>query len=161
MSANAFPKTPFDSSFPIEEVVFPVECAATIADQALTAMAAAFNSVGFFVLACPPRPEPRENLLALAPLLGRVVPHNRSDCYGVLAVNPSKKVPGFIDSSYEAHPPHTDGSFKDAPEKVIVLQCVVPASVGGTSFLGSGKLAHDRRRRPIPPACLPSMMTTP
>jgi len=155
MSANASPKLPFDSGFSINDVVFNTNSAASMSDQGLAAMTDAFNSVGFFILACAPRPEPRENLLALAPLLGHVVPHNRSDRYGVLAVNPDNKVPGFIDSSNEAHLPHTDGSFKDVPEKVIALQCVVPASTGGTSLLGSGKFAHDQLAASDPASLAP------
>ncbi|MEM8951267.1 MAG: TauD/TfdA family dioxygenase [Pseudomonadota bacterium] len=125
------------------ELVFAVPSGAAIEDRTLGKIVDAYNTYGFFILSCPPRPDPKENLLAISPFLGRVVPHNRSDHYGILAVNAKDNVPGFIDSTSEAHPPHTDGSFKDEPERVIALQCVVPAAKGGTSVLGSGKLAHD------------------
>ncbi len=136
-------KVAFDSDMPVDELVFSTRAGAAIDDQTLEHMVDAYNTYGFFVLDCPPRPDPREDLLAIAPFFGRVVPHNRSDQYGILAVSPEKQVAGFIDSTNQAHPPHTDGAFKDQPEKVIALQCVIPASSGGTSFLGSAKLAHD------------------
>ncbi|MGI9487062.1 MAG: TauD/TfdA family dioxygenase [Geminicoccaceae bacterium] len=136
-------KVAFGSDMPIEELIFSTRAGAAIDDRTLEQMVDAYNTYGFFILDCPPRPDPREDLLAIAPFFGRVVTHNRSDHYGILAVNPEKKVDGFIDSTNQAHPPHTDGAFKDQPEKVITLQCVVPADSGGTSLLGSAKLAHD------------------
>lgn len=147
-------KVAFGSDMPIDELIFSTRAGAAIDDRTLGQVVDAYNAYGFFVLDCSPRPDPREDLLAIAPFFGRVVPHNRSDPYGILAVNPEKKVDGFIDSTSQAHPPHTDGAFKDRPEKVIALQCVTPANRGGSSLLGSGKLAHDTLAAMDPDAAL-------
>ncbi len=134
-------KTPSPNTS-IDDAIFKATSAATLSDSTLDDIERRFNAEGFVILEFDPRPDPEENLLCLAPLLGHVVPHNRSNRYGILSVNAAAPKPGFIDSSNQAHPPHTDGAFKDNPEKVIALQCIVPAESGGTSFLGSGKSAH-------------------
>lgn len=135
--------TGFGSDLQVNPLTFKAASGAALSDRMLDDIQEGFNAFGFVIMEFEPRSEPKEDLLALSPFFGRVVRHNRSDRYGILAVNADKPVEGFIDSSNEAHPPHTDGAFKDAPEKVVALQCVLPAKVGGTSLLGSGKLAHD------------------
>lgn len=137
-------KVPFNSNMTIAELTFPIDTVATMPEGIVDNIVDTFNTHGAVVLECAPRHEPKENLLALAPFFGRVVPHNRSDRHGILPVNALKPVSGFIDSTDQEHPLHTDGSFKDNPEKVTALQCVVPAQTGGSSLLASGKLAHDQ-----------------
>ena len=143
MKKQEHAKVGFGSDFPIEEATFEISYVSQMSPSVIDRIIQAFNSFGFFVLKCAPAAEPRDNLLALAPFFGRVVPHNRSDRHGVLSVNASAPKAGFIDSMSLPHPLHTDGAFKDHPEKIIALQCVVPAEKGGTSLLSSGKRAHD------------------
>lgn len=133
----------FGPDFSVDDVTFKASSGATIPDRTVDEIVGQFNKHGFVILQFEPRPEPRENLLALTPFFGRVVPHDRSDRCGILSVNADNPTPGFIDSSHKTHPPHTDGAFKDDPERIVALQCVVPAESGGTSLLGSGKYAHS------------------
>ncbi len=143
MAKQEHTKVGFASDFPIEDVTFEISSVSQMSTSVIDKIVQTFNSLGFFIVKCAPATEPRDNLLALAPFFGRVVPHNRSDRHGVLSVNAKAPKPGFIDSMSLPHPLHTDGAFKDDPEKVIALQCVVPAEKGGTSLLSSGKRAHD------------------
>lgn len=143
MKKQEHSKVGFASDFPVEEATFAISGVSQMSTSVIDKMVQTFNSLGFFILKCAPASEPRDNLLALAPFFGRVVPHNRSDRHGVLSVNAKVPKVGFIDSMSLPHPLHTDGAFKDHPEKVIALQCVVPAERGGTSLLSSGKRAHD------------------
>ncbi|GAA3168023.1 hypothetical protein GCM10017688_15270 [Streptomyces ramulosus] len=45
---------------------------------------------------------------------------------------------------------HTDGAFRDAPEKIITLQCVTPAATGGMTLLASAQAAYDHVARVFP-----------
>lgn len=113
----------------------------TGAEQA--ALVSVFNRYGFAILDCDPHPEPRRNSLALRDLFGAPVWHDRADEDGVVPIDSSLRVAGYIGSSSEEHPPHTDGAFADRPEKIMTLRCEIAARTGGDSFVCSAKAAHD------------------
>ncbi|AJX34918.1 TauD/TfdA family dioxygenase [Burkholderia oklahomensis] len=133
-------RQPFDSTLPLTEVTLPVRSPCTMTDDEISDMIGTFNRYGFVILDC--ESSERENLLALKPLLGNAAPHKRADADGVVPINAFKPVAGHIDSSHEAHLPHTDGAFSDAPERIITLQCVRPSQEGGLSTLSSAKAAY-------------------
>jgi len=137
-------KISFGPDFDVDGVTFKVDGPTSLmSEQLVGKIREALSGVGFCILSCDPRDVPRDDLVALAPLFGRVVPHRRADHYGILGVNARNPVAGFIDSSHQEHRLHTDGAFSDDPEKLITLQCVEPSKSGGASILSSGKAAHD------------------
>ncbi|KVK84294.1 TauD/TfdA family dioxygenase [Burkholderia sp. MSMB1498] len=133
-------RQPFDSTLPLAEVTLPIHSPGTMTGDGISDMVGTFNRYGFVILDC--ESSERDNLLALKPLLGNAAPHKRADGDGVVPINAFKPVDGHIDSSHEAHLPHTDGAFSDAPERIITLQCVRPSHQGGLSTLSSAKAAY-------------------
>ena len=130
----------FGPDLDIHRLIYPIGSVGEMAGKTIDRWARTFAEIGFVVLAS--RSTDRHQLLSLAPLLGNVVRHNRSDAFGVLSVNATNPQPGFIDSENGEHPLHTDGAFKDQPERIVALQCVVPAEKGGTTLLTSASHAY-------------------
>lgn len=130
----------FGPDLDIDRLIYSIDSVDEMSDETIDQWAKTFAEIGFVILAI--KSTSRHQLLSLAPLLGHIVPHNRSDAFGVLSVNATNPQPGFIDSENSEHPLHTDGSFKDQPERIVALQCVVPADEGGTTVLASAKHAY-------------------
>jgi alpha-ketoglutarate-dependent taurine dioxygenase len=131
----------FGPDLDIDRSIYSVDSVDDMSEKTINGWAKTFAEIGFVVLAC--RSTARHQLLSLAPLLGSIVQHNRGDAFGVLSVNATNPQPGFIDSENSEHPLHTDGAFKDQPEKIVALQCVVPAEEGGTTVLTSASYAYN------------------
>ncbi len=79
-------------------------------------------------------------LLSLAPLLGEVWRHRRSDAQGIARIQPTGEYPGYLGTSPDEHPPHTDGAYHSRPPRFVCMLCEVPSRHGGESVLVSGKL---------------------
>lgn len=133
----------FDGSLRVGDLVVGVISISTMTDSQIDAFLSIYNRFGFCVIGCNPRDNPRDDLLGLSTLFGRVAPHVRADRFGVLSVDPARPLAGFIGSTSDVHPPHTDGAFSQRPETVFALQCEVAAEDGGESVLSSGKAAYD------------------
>lgn len=139
-SAQALSRQPFDGTLPLSEVTPPIRTPRTMTDDEVSGMIETFNRYGFVILDC--ESSERDDLLALKTWLGNAAPHKRADADGVVPINAFEPVAGHIDSSHEAHLPHTDGAFSDTPERIITLQCVRPSRNGGLSTLSSAKAAY-------------------
>jgi alpha-ketoglutarate-dependent taurine dioxygenase len=133
----------FDAHLPLGDQIVRVPSIRRMSLVHLRAMVDAFNRFGFVILECEDRTDSREDLLALKWYLGNAAPHPRADDDGVVPISNAKTVAGFLGSSSQAHLPHTDGSFRDVPEKITTLQCVVQPEAGALSVLGSAKAAYD------------------
>jgi alpha-ketoglutarate-dependent taurine dioxygenase len=133
----------FDTHLPLGEQVIGVPSVRGMSLVHLRAMVDAFNRYGFVILECEDQTDGRDDLLALKWYLGNAAPHPRADEDGVVPISNARTVAGFLGSSSRAHLPHTDGAFRDVPEKITTLQCVVQPAVPGLSVLCSAKAAYD------------------
>jgi alpha-ketoglutarate-dependent taurine dioxygenase len=106
-----------------------------------------FNKYGVAVLVCKDRSEPRINSVALKQYFGNVILHDRADEDGIVPIDPSDPIPGYLGSTCAEHPPHTDGAFSLEPEQILTLQCVVATTDGGLTQLISGDSAYDYMAR--------------
>lgn len=109
----------------------------------LMTLAQRFNRYGAAVLVPERSTGARQEIQSLGKHFGAVVGHDRADSTGIIPIDGSLNVPGYLGSLPLAHPLHTDGAFARFPEKVMTLQCIVQATEGGLSMLASAKAALD------------------
>ncbi|MET9297210.1 TauD/TfdA family dioxygenase [Streptomyces sp. NPDC003077] len=143
-------RRPFDARLSPAVQTVEVPCVRRMTADQCAEMVEAFNRHGFVILRCRDRTDSRRDLLELKRYFGRSTPHPRADEEGVVAINPFKRVAGFLGSTRAEHLLHTDGAFRDDPEKIITLQCVTPAARGGLSVLASGQAAYEHLERRFP-----------
>jgi alpha-ketoglutarate-dependent taurine dioxygenase len=143
-------RRPFDANLSPASQVVAVDSIRRMTDDDRHELLRAFNRYGFAILDCHDRTDSRADLLALKGLLGKAAPHPRADEDGIVAINPKKKVAGFIGSSADEHLVHTDGSFSNTPERIVTLQCVTPARSGGLSLVASAQAAYDHLANHFP-----------
>jgi len=91
------------------------------------------NDFNFVILDCEPSENPRENIVALKNFLGSIKWHKRSEEDGIVPVRYLPNSPGYLDTTNNIAPMHTDGSFEIDPPKMVALQCEVPSQNGGMS----------------------------
>jgi len=128
----------FDATLSIENVTLNVSRCSGLLESDLEKFVRNFNEYGFVVVETKETEHPEEQLMMLAPLLGRVADHKMTDSYGVYSIAPTEKPdPRFPGTSNAPHPLHTDGAFLNNPEAIVALQCVVPAAEGGETTLAS------------------------
>ena len=102
-----------------------------------------FNRYGIVNIEFESHEEPNQQLLALQEIFGSTKIHDRSDQDGVAEIKVSDKHPGYLGTSNEPHPLHTDGSYDDSPPAIVALRCNIPAQIGGLTQLASAKALHD------------------
>jgi alpha-ketoglutarate-dependent taurine dioxygenase len=135
-------RRPFDARLSFVSQVVTVPSIRSMSNSDLENMIRAFNRYGFVIISCEKVTDSREDLLALKHHFGGVAPHQRADADGIVPINAFSKVNGFIGSTAEEHPLHTDGAFLDVPEVIMTLQCATPATFGGVSRLASAQAAY-------------------
>ena len=109
-----------------------------------------FSEKGYLILSPPS--DDQNLLLDITRLFGKVQRHERSPENGIVEIR-SKKVDvhdqqvvsdmhffAHTDGAYlEGMTQYDGGTFRVAPPKIVVLQCIKPAQEGGASFLVDGK----------------------
>ena len=137
-------KYPFDSTLSPGCITARVDSTSSMSEVQLLKVIQIFNQYGIVLIDNKHRKRQIENLLCLTPLLGRTAQHNLTDRFGVYRIRPSKTpnlhYPG---TSNVKHPLHTDGAFLAMPEKVVALQCIQPAEIGGETLLASSQRIID------------------
>ncbi|MEC3914807.1 TauD/TfdA family dioxygenase [Nocardia sp. CDC160] len=133
----------FDASTDISAQIIRVRSIRAMNAEDHEAFTAAFNRLGFAIVECADTTDSRNDLLLLKEHFGNHAPHPRADRDGIVGINSFNQVPGFLGAGRANHLPHTDGAFRDNPERIITLQCVTPAESGGVTFLGSAKAAFE------------------
>lgn len=143
----------FDSTLSVDNLVIHVDEVGGMNEAEIDRMIDSFNQYGWSLLQCSPRSTAKENLLSLTQYFGNVVRHNRSDSYGITAIEhdpESDDANTYLSASFVAHPPHTGGTAQAVPPKVVALFCELPSSSGGFSQVISGKAIYDHVRENDP-----------
>jgi alpha-ketoglutarate-dependent taurine dioxygenase len=102
-----------------------------------------FNTYGGLVLEFEDDEEPHKQLLCLKKIFGSTMPHDRADENMIAEIAVSDKFQGYLGTSNEEHPFHTDGAYDEVPPHVTALRCEIPAKNGGMTKLISGKAIYD------------------
>lgn len=136
----------FRGNLRVDDQIVQIDSVLRCGEAELSRIVDRFNQYGFVILRCADKSHPRENLLALKPLLGNPAHHARADRDGVVSIDARSPQPGFAGSTAEEHLPHTDGSFSERPERILTLQCVEASSTGGVSNLGCAIAALNALR---------------
>lgn len=102
-----------------------------------------FNTYGIILIEYAKTENPSQRLLSLTKIFGSVSQHDRAEPNGIATIAVSEKYPGYLGTSNLKHDLHTDGTYSNEPPKVIAIQCLVPAAVGGLTLLASGKGLYE------------------
>lgn len=140
----------FGAGHDVSKNIIEVETTESLSPTIVERFLDTFNRYGFVVWQTPVTDCETDNLMPLGALFGAPIVHNRADAGGVLVIDSSKPVAGYLGSMPEAHPVHTDGALLAEPEHVLTLKCIRKADLGGTSQLASGKAGFDYLARTCP-----------
>ncbi|MEV0375114.1 TauD/TfdA family dioxygenase [Streptomyces sp. NPDC050636] len=140
----------FDAAFPVESQILEIPSVRRMSLMQQRGMLDRFDAHGFVILRCLDLSDSYQDLLGLGRYFGNPAPHPRADDQGIVGINAFKRTAGFLGSTPAEHLLHTDGAFRDAPEKIITLQCVTPAAIGGMTILASAQAAYDHVARVFP-----------
>jgi alpha-ketoglutarate-dependent taurine dioxygenase len=119
-----------------------------ISDQE-TLIVGQLNEFGYSIVQCPPF-NPRQDLLNLQPLLGKIVNHPLSDGDGIVSVNHDPTRPNYVNKGKEYLRPHSDGGMKPNPPKILCLQCIQSANHEGLTILVRGDEIYSYLRQKNP-----------
>lgn len=148
----------FGATHDIAQNIISVDSTENLSAEVVERFLSLFNRYGFVVWQTPLTAEnERANLMPLSAYFGQPVVHNRASNDGVLVIDATKPVDGYLGSMPEAHPLHTDGALLQEPEHVLTLKCIREAEQGGMSLLASGKAGFDYLAETCPDA-LPGLM---
>jgi alpha-ketoglutarate-dependent taurine dioxygenase len=136
-------RLPFDASIDVDSQVVEIPSVRQMSRVQQCAMLDRFDRYGFMVLRCRDLDDSRQDLLHLGRYFGNWTPHPRVESDGVVPISNAEYRQGFLGSTAEEHPLHTDGAFRDNPEKIVTLQAVSPAPGGGDSVLASGLAGYE------------------
>ena len=135
-------KINFGSNVDAGSIAIRIDSSAVIMQHA-EEIIASFNRLGLALLEFRADESAEEQLLALRGIFGDIKNHDRSNQAGIAEIKVSDKFPGYLGTSNEAHPFHTDGSYENNPPAVFALRCGEPAKEGGLTQVVSGKALHD------------------
>jgi alpha-ketoglutarate-dependent taurine dioxygenase len=134
----------FDAGLDVRTSVVEVERCSALSRRERSSIRRALDEFGLVILQLQsPVRQHRDELLSLTNLFGTAKRHARSDPDGIAPIEPSSRHSGYMGSSAEAHPFHTDGAYDDDPPKLVSLHCVRPARIGGVTQLASAKTLYD------------------
>lgn len=140
----------FGAGHDVSKNIIKVETTESLSPSTIERFLDTFNRYGFVVWQTPVTGRETDNLMPLGALFGTPIVHNRAAADGVLVIDSSKPVAGYLGSMPEAHPLHTDGALLAEPEHVLTLKCIRKADLGGASQLASGKAGFDYLTRTCP-----------
>lgn len=135
--ADAQSKQAFDATLTPESFTLPIESVPSMSPTDLAELRRLFNRYGVALLRPKGSMSPVDNLLATRELFGAPQQHSRAKDGLLTNEALAHPIPGYIGTSNQAHPLHTDGQYLDSPPRIVVLCCERPAEQGGFTELVS------------------------
>lgn len=126
-----------------ESFSFNLEPAISLNSQEISRIIRVFNQVGCVRLSCRPSPNLNNHIIALQKVFGSPIFHRDSDQNGIVTITPVEGA-AYTALTTKAFTFHSDGVFMKNPPKVVILQCEVPAAIGGRSQLISAEAIYQK-----------------
>lgn len=134
----------FDSSLSEDRIVIDIPNVLAITDSQKSKIYKVFRRFGFVLI----RPSEthhgfEEEILYIGKLFGSIIFHERSNEQGISKIKLEKGKEEFFGTTNQETGLHTDGTYMEEPPKVVIHQCVNPASKDGKTLLVSCKNIYD------------------